>query len=69
MEQGTLPDLSWNRQRERHQITRGTGCCVLSLENERIRMASLRAKNNAGEEVDFAAFADKVVLAVNVARL
>ena len=29
----------------------------------------LRAKNNAGEEVDFAAFADKVVLAVNVARL
>tara|TARA_A100001015_G_scaffold277284_1_gene336333 strand:+ start:967 stop:1086 length:120 start_codon:yes stop_codon:yes gene_type:complete len=29
----------------------------------------LRARNNAGEEVDFAAFAGKVVLAVNVARL
>ena len=46
MEQGTLPDLSWNRQRERHLITRGTGCCVLSLENERIRMASSKLRTN-----------------------
>ena len=28
----------------------------------------LRARNNAGEDVDFGAFADKVVLVVNVAR-
>ncbi len=29
----------------------------------------LRARNNAGEEVSFDVFADKVVLVVNVARL
>ena len=29
----------------------------------------LRARDNAGGEVDFGAFADKVVLVVNVARL
>lgn len=29
----------------------------------------LRARNNAGEEVSFDIFADKVVLVVNVARL
>lgn len=29
----------------------------------------LRALNNAGEEVDFASFSDKVVLVVNTARL
>ena len=31
--------------------------------------AELRTRNNAGEEVSFEAFAGKVVLAVNVARL
>jgi glutathione peroxidase-family protein len=31
--------------------------------------AELRTRNNAGEEVSFEAFAGKVMLAVNVARL
>lgn len=29
----------------------------------------LRARNNAGEEISFDIFADKIVLVVNVARL
>ena len=29
----------------------------------------LRARNNAGDEISFDVFADKVVLVVNVARL
>ena len=31
--------------------------------------AALRARTNAGEEIAFDSFADKVVLIVNVARL
>ena len=46
MEQGTVPELSWCRQREHHPITRGTSCCVLLLENERIRMASSKLRTN-----------------------
>ena len=36
---------------------------------EMAAFTDLHARNNAGEDVDFSAFAGKVVLAVNVARL
>ena len=44
--------------RSRHHEAQGAG-----------KFTELRAKNNAGEEVSFDVFSEKVVLVVNVARL
>ena len=58
-------------RRKRRERTAETRVLLAHRRNRAAGMsfAELRTRNNAGEEVSFEAFAGKVVLAVNVARL
>jgi hypothetical protein len=55
-------------QSQRRHTDTLTSVCLSTL-RQAMSFTELRTRNNAGEEVSFEAFAGKVVLAVNVARL